>query len=974
MPSPLNSMRTPFSYSGFYASPGWRSEALAYERRLGALCANDAKVLHAAKSTLQSLFDVLSNYCDRKFPNLSDIDRKNKVAEAFFVDDKTSAGQIAPGVDRYSTLHNIFLDGSSMANLREIMTAIYNAAYYQSYVLDEMKMRKKDEEISLRRVIEPWVSPTEAEKSGEPKLADLGLSTSHLNPYLQYLRSSRTLAAARTAAGLVGLADKFSSSVYSLGSMGLYSGYSDASEIAQSQKARITATDPSQLAGRMTSQSYARLGVPLSAFERTFLTSKDTHIEAEAFTFEEVPRNELVIGQDKKVDWQKSLEAAKGKEGVLSVEFGYKNAQIDRVLRFVARKIYHRLTDLSQAGSYADILFQGPEFPLEWIEGSARYSIDPTSAWSRELESRGFPLAAGVSGTTSRMLATFGWLSPNVPPMDFLLALIGWMLPGVDHTLYEVLRGAQIAMLTSAHELQAVGNAEYKKRLFRGSQIGITAVVSSVTSGTSMDTYRALQLWSGLASKRINFSKVIGKSYSLLNKRVAECAEAITWLADMTPIMAATRKATVTLKAELSAMGNELVATYGETGRVKGTELENGYKDLIRDLASINTHPDGLADYKSPEADYRGRLQNVISEYRDSLRNLQDYLRFPDPTSILWNFYSDRLNPEHPDCFLERPDGLLEGRMKLLDAIYSRNLDTTSKNNYSRDFKDWFDRNGQDPDTFLEAISAADLAAIFLYTSVSHQIMNLLLHSQVKYRVALSKIFADQTIDSRFIYYFLQNIVQQVVAKDETEEPYLLNHSQPFKDSWNKLKRQSDQARREELGKIILQRIWTFSPRIAQELRIHVDMTCDALNRLPGYSGRVHRGDWKVSASSIAGYIIDKFSVYGTQQTEIVVPTLASTSTDVDVAKKFAKDLGEIGGRQRVLLSCTLKGAGRDIQIFSSLPSEDEVLVAPGTVFKVTGRKESEFEYLNQKYPALLIEAQESSWLERDIDLTKFRT
>ncbi|MFC7510812.1 hypothetical protein ACFQV4_07375 [Streptomyces thermocarboxydus] len=51
-----------------------------------------------------------------------------------------------------------------------------------------------------------------------------------------------------------------------------------------------------------------------------------------------------------------------------------------------------------------------------------------------------------MSGTTTRMLKTFQWINvPGADVFDFRMAVMGWMLPSWDHSLYEILRGSWAA-------------------------------------------------------------------------------------------------------------------------------------------------------------------------------------------------------------------------------------------------------------------------------------------------------------------------------------------------------------------------------------------------------------------------------------------------------------------------------------------------------------------------------------------------
>ncbi|MBO0868331.1 MAG: aminoglycoside phosphotransferase family protein, partial [Micromonosporaceae bacterium] len=89
----------------------------------------------------------------------------------------------------------------------------------------------------------------------------------------------------------------------------------------------------------------------------------------------------------------------------------------------------------------------GPELPVGWVHGEARYAMLPDHPWYQEVvDGHGLPVVSGISGTAGRLLAVFDWLRvPEVSQAEFLHALIGWMLPAGDHSLYELLRGAQLA-------------------------------------------------------------------------------------------------------------------------------------------------------------------------------------------------------------------------------------------------------------------------------------------------------------------------------------------------------------------------------------------------------------------------------------------------------------------------------------------------------------------------------------------------
>ena len=79
-----------------------------------------------------------------------------------------------------------------------------------------------------------------------------------------------------------------------------------------------------------------------------------------------------------------------------------------------------------------------------------------------DLNKRGFPLVAGISGTTARMLQSYMWLGLNDRErlLDFRLALMGWMLPERDHSLYEILKGSHMIGVRGREDMTDVSTMD----------------------------------------------------------------------------------------------------------------------------------------------------------------------------------------------------------------------------------------------------------------------------------------------------------------------------------------------------------------------------------------------------------------------------------------------------------------------------------------------------------------------------------
>lgn len=86
--------------------------------------------------------------------------------------------------------------------------------------------------------------------------------------------------------------------------------------------------------------------------------------------------------------------------------------------------------------------------PLTWREGICYFSIDETTGWGKKMKEDGFPTIAGGSGTAARLLKIYKWIGGE-HPIDFRLALMGWMLPCQDHSLIEIMQGAHAVGVTA---------------------------------------------------------------------------------------------------------------------------------------------------------------------------------------------------------------------------------------------------------------------------------------------------------------------------------------------------------------------------------------------------------------------------------------------------------------------------------------------------------------------------------------------
>ncbi|APE23226.1 eCIS core domain-containing protein [Streptomyces venezuelae] len=338
----------PFDHAEYYGHADWAAAAARFEQRLGAYAFNHPKALDAARKTVNRLKQLLINYAkaERKDPALAN--------KSFFKDDKTSAGQV--GVDMTTAEINAFF--SRDGNVRELITAVYNAAYYN-----------KDAELSVKGILNNIIGP-------KPKLAgSLGLNQDEVKKHTDFL-NGWTRPALWSAANLAGKGYNYEKDPYALGNL-LWQSESetfvgDTLEMINSQGPRKERSEADKEAHRKTPRDYVNRGAPLS----------------------------------------------------------------DRELKFVGKP--------------------GMDDKLPWNEGAAYWEIQQNESWPQANAARGIPTVAGMSGTTTRMLKTFQWINvPGVDAFDYRMAVMGWMLPSWDHSLYEILRGSWAAGIKGPGESAA---------------------------------------------------------------------------------------------------------------------------------------------------------------------------------------------------------------------------------------------------------------------------------------------------------------------------------------------------------------------------------------------------------------------------------------------------------------------------------------------------------------------------------------
>ncbi|GLW04053.1 hypothetical protein [Streptomyces lavendulae] len=879
----------PFRLTGCYRIPGWQDWTADYESRIGAALARSPQVVAAARKTLSRLFDVLWQDCALRDPGLTGDEIGRRVVSAFFLDDLTSAGQT--GIEDFERrMERITFLRSEPSpqdvergdwSLREVMTAIYNAAYFRSAVLatrgdgTAANSSPDEGEVSFKALVHRlWLSTDTPRRERARQARALGLNTRHLDPYAYFLGADSKLLAQRLASASTPVGYNFARDVYALGCMSFYSGVGDELEIAQSQRARQARVDSSSAERRHNRAHWERLGLPLSAAERAFLaTDEDSFLTLEGFDVEEYPVGQVLKDAFGHPDEEATREKLKQEKGVLDVQFHHDYGSprdavsgqypLTKVVKVLARQVVaHRY----RRGDLSDTTLCGPEFPLSWMSGWAYYDIDPGSHWYRSVTAKGFPVATGVSGTTARMLATFGWLNvPGCRARDFLYALMGWMLPARDHSLYEIVRGAQMALLTRGHERNEVGPEGFAMRqrtLLGPDHRAEEEFLAGLT--TTDDVMRAYRTFHDLCLRE-------------------------------------------TLRpADAARLSPDSLPYEFYIGRVEANELHEADPPQLREARDVLDSFRKISEHRSmAEADRQG-----------------------DPEvarSLTWLFGSDaRISGERD----------LAAQWKLVQDAARRMVDR---------------------------IHPAHLVAVGVYTTDSHQAINFLLEFDQRVPGPITS-WVDAPTHMALRRWFKALVRAHADTEmsnaSNPDLPYLLTRGDICEEAYSALNNALQEWRWARAGEGKAEKLRSVHERtedfcrvidrlpmdtVVAELKTHVDLSYEALERLPGYVGRTHRGDWALSGGKgFLDAIGAVFGTYGRPGSKITFTTLTSSTPHrgkaVDFAKKNASRKATHG--KPVLLNLDLaEGDGCFIDRFSQAIGEKEVLIKPGTRFRVTARE-----------------------------------
>ncbi|GAA3440169.1 hypothetical protein [Kutzneria kofuensis] len=397
-----------------YRDATYFPKAQEFEARLGAFAFDHPRALRAARHGVSRLFDVLAE----AFPEHG----REEVAKVFFKDDPSSAGQVGERDAGPADLQELLERG----NVRELMTAFFNAAFF------------KDSPLTLKALLSEI-----AEHRDWTRAERLGLNVPALRRQAAFLRGG-TRSRIHAVLGLVapGRAGAFDKDFFSIGNVVAQSGAWKREVAKYWGRVRRWRPEDERLAGHIarTPGEWARLGIGLSEREREFLAANPVALQVMGFRTESVALDDLRFDER----GEPVLDELRQAPGVLGVE--------------VHRDEHRRITGITRVVQEAAVIEDpragdlgpgehGPELPLGVVSGKTNWAMDPGSSLYRQVhDERGMPLLAGVSGTAAKLGNAFKLLGAAHPDPDgFALSLLGWMLPTEDHSLYEILAGLQTA-------------------------------------------------------------------------------------------------------------------------------------------------------------------------------------------------------------------------------------------------------------------------------------------------------------------------------------------------------------------------------------------------------------------------------------------------------------------------------------------------------------------------------------------------
>ncbi|MGW3290757.1 hypothetical protein ACWDR3_39600, partial [Streptomyces sp. NPDC001002] len=397
--------------------PGWHEAAEEFEEGLAQQAYQDGQVRGAVSHALGRLLDVLREASGGD---------EDAALRSFVRADASYAGQVGTALSP-DEIRQLLVTGST----REMYTAFFNAAFENA-----------EAAATFRSVLNDLLTRADWDHAQY-----LGLDVEALRAHHDVLNSPYR----HVAHGVLRMVSPeharfFGEDAFALGNIASRGEHwlTDSAELLASRASRVRLDSEQSARARRTPGHYRAAGAELSTREFELLRGNEDLTGTIGVIFEDVPLNTVPFDSH----GFPILSSVWKQPGVVDVKFEGQPLR-ERFITQNVVKVVEQTRKLSELRA-ADLTpgTAGPEFPVMWREGRTTFDVSGSS-WAKSLKSRGIPTRTGVSGTAALMLSAFRWL--NVPAAEqshFLKGLIAWMGVHGDHSLYEILRGAEIAGFT----------------------------------------------------------------------------------------------------------------------------------------------------------------------------------------------------------------------------------------------------------------------------------------------------------------------------------------------------------------------------------------------------------------------------------------------------------------------------------------------------------------------------------------------
>ena len=457
-------------YKSMYKTPEFKEAQATFEKRLGIYAFKHPRSYNAVNKGLTKMKKVLVTYYKEKITDIEDErEKERKILRQAFTTSRhpDSSGQVGsnisdheldliidktvyhPGqgaatkedLDELKKDKDKILVASNAGNLREKMTAFYNAAYY-SYgknCIADKSDGTGGENFTFKNILDQEIIGQKTKKLRSYDAKELPDGATN-----EQLEENKEIGHARKGS----IIDKLGLDYKTIMSI-----------------------------RRKTSRSIRRAGFLSAWFNRTHKRDglNCVSLALNSPTFREKLR--YIKSQLFKLAWYQNNPNKKEGENLQKSLIRKNNYQhemgldlSEREKEFQTETLLNNLEEHFSKAEKAGIdinnerekskenitnSFNADETKVDTSIRNGKYYKYVTGWYGKRLRKRGFQMINGTSGTTARMLTVYRALGFNNKKdcLDFRLALMGWMLPEEDHSLYEILKGSHVVNVFGDEDL-----------------------------------------------------------------------------------------------------------------------------------------------------------------------------------------------------------------------------------------------------------------------------------------------------------------------------------------------------------------------------------------------------------------------------------------------------------------------------------------------------------------------------------------